>query len=149
MISHSAEETRAFAAQIGPRLLAHMENRTNALVVALEGELGAGKTTFTQALALALGVKQTPKSPTFMLVKEYLIPNTLYSLWHLDCYRLNNSSDLAAMDMASVFASPHNLVLIEWAERVADALPADRVTIRLEHQGADTRSITITGLLHA
>jgi tRNA threonylcarbamoyladenosine biosynthesis protein TsaE len=129
--------------------MARMPGRSHALVIALEGELGAGKTTFSQAFAKELGIVQALKSPTFMLVKEYPIPNTHHSLWHLDCYRLNGPADLGAMDMAHVFADPRNIVLVEWAQRVLPALPPDHMTIHFAHHGHDVRSIAITEPTHA
>ena len=145
----SAQDTRQLAQQLAPTCKALLEGRTHALVIALEGELGAGKTTFSQAFAEALGVTQVLKSPTFMLVKEYPIPATSNSLWHLDCYRLNGPADLSAMDMARVFADPRNIVLVEWAQRVLPALPPDHIAIHFTHQGNDEREVTITGMPNA
>jgi tRNA threonylcarbamoyladenosine biosynthesis protein TsaE len=143
LVSQGPEDTRAIAAKLAQRLVAAMSG-TTATIVALRGDLGAGKTTFTQGFANALGVKEQPKSPTFNLAKRYAIPGTEYSLWHLDCYRLDSHKDLAAMDMHAVFADPRNLVLIEWPERIGDGLPRDRVEVHLSHDGGDKRGISIS-----
>ncbi len=143
LVSQSPEDTQAIAAKLAQRLMAAMPGST-ATIVALRGDLGAGKTTFTQGFAKAIGVVEQPKSPTFNLAKRYGIPGTPYSLWHLDCYRLAGHKDLAAMDMHAVFADPNNLVLIEWPERISDGLPRDHVEVHLLHEGSDSRGITIS-----
>lgn len=146
LVSQSAEDTRAIAARFAAHTASLMAGRTTALVVALRGELGSGKTTFTQGLAHALGVSQTPKSPTFLLAKEYPIPHTQRSLWHLDCYRLAGHQDLVTLDLHSIFANPNNIILIEWPERIGEGLPRDHIEIHFVHSGNDTRSITLPSL---
>lgn len=144
VVSQNADDTRAIAARFAESIEVRMQGRVTALVVALRGELGAGKTTFTQGFAHALGVPQTPKSPTFLLAKEYTIPHTPHSLWHLDCYRLTSHQDLVTLDLHSIFLNPANIILIEWPERIGDGLPTDHIEIHFEHAGHDTRSITIS-----
>lgn len=143
LVSHSAQDTRAIAARFAGTLMAQMPGRTSALVVGLSGELGAGKTTFVQACARALGITEQPKSPTFNLMKSYAIPGTPYSLWHLDCYRLHDHRDVQALDLHARFKEPTNIMLIEWPERIGAALPRDHLTVTLAHAGADDRACTI------
>ena len=142
MVSQSVEDTRAIAARFAERWRAAMSGRAAALVVALEGELGAGKTTFVQAVAAALGIREVLRSPTFNLVKVYPIPGSPYRLVHVDCYRLEGRADLAPMDLHALFEDPMNLVFVEWPERIGRALPADRIVIRMAHAGGDKRSLT-------
>lgn len=144
MVSQSADDTRAIAARFAERINGIMSGRAQALVIALRGELGAGKTTFTQGLAHALGITQTPKSPTFLLAKEYSVPGADYKLWHLDCYRLDGHQALVTLDLHRIFEDPANIVLIEWPERIGDGLPRDRIEIHMEHAGNDRRTITIS-----
>jgi tRNA threonylcarbamoyladenosine biosynthesis protein TsaE len=143
LVAQSTDDMHAIASRLATRLLSVLPGRTTALVVALRGELGSGKTTFTQGLARALGVAEHPKSPTFNLMKEYAIPGTPYHLWHLDCYRLAGRGDLAALDLHARFADPHNIMVIEWPERIGDGLPKDHIEIRFNHGGNDKRFITI------
>ncbi len=143
LVSQSVDDTHDIAAKLAGRLLAGMPGRSRAAVVALRGELGAGKTTFTQGLAKALGVKERPKSPTFLLAKRYDVPGGTYRLWHLDCYRLNGRQDLVALDLHSVFEDPANIVLVEWPERIGDGLPAQHIEIHMTHAGGDKRTIII------
>ena len=125
--------------------LSPLPNR--ATVVGLYGDLGAGKTTFVQAAATALGVKETVNSPTFLIFKKYqlLVTSSRYSfLVHIDAYRLKYSDELRRLRFDELLADPTNLILIEWADRVADILPPDHRKISFEFVDEDTRSITIT-----
>ena len=96
--------------------------------VALCGPLGSGKTRLVQAIAAACGVpRESVVSPTFVLCQEYQGRQTIY---HLDAYRLQNSDEFLQLGPEEFFDSPA-LTLIEWAERVADCLPADRIEIQI------------------
>ena len=143
LVSQSPKDTRAIAARLATQWKAAMQGRASALVIALIGELGSGKTAFVQGAAEALGVREIPRSPTFNLAKSYAIPGTSYRLWHLDCYRLENRNDLRALDVHTIFADPRNLVLVEWADRVTGALPSDHTVIRMTHAGGDKRSFSL------
>lgn len=119
------------------------------LVIALEGELGAGKTTFVKGLARAMGIKAKVKSPTFNLIKIYKIPATYHLLhttrylYHLDCYRLKNYKDLAPLGIKEILNNPENIVLIEWADRVKKILPKNHIKIHINHISKNERKITI------
>lgn len=101
-------------------------------VVALQGELGAGKTTFVQGLARALGIRRPVTSPTFTLVGEYA--GTSLRLVHMDLYRLRTPDDLLATGFAE-YAESGALVAVEWPERAAGLLPPDAVRVRIELTG--------------
>lgn len=142
LVSQSPADTQAIAAKLAQRLHSALP-RATATVVALYGDLGAGKTTFTQGFAEALGITQQPKSPTFLLAKEYAIPQTPYSLWHLDCYRLQGHRDLVTLDLHRIFENPNNIVLVEWPEHIGAGLPRDTIEVRFTHEGPTSRGITI------
>ncbi len=113
------------------------------LVVAISGELGAGKTTLVQAICRGVGVADDVTSPTFALVHEYRGPR--FPVFHLDLYRLSSPNDLTNLAWDDIVAA-HALVLIEWAERAADRLPPSAVPIELEHDPADpTRRLLLAG----
>ena len=133
-----AAETRAFAARLGALL-------QPGDLVCLVGNLGAGKTTFTQGLALGLGLPpEVPvNSPTFTLVSEH--HGGRVPLYHFDVYRLLDSSGL--YDLAfDEYLSGDGVVVIEWADKIPDALPPDRLGIALtaDDKKPDIRQIALT-----
>jgi tRNA threonylcarbamoyladenosine biosynthesis protein TsaE len=112
-------------------------------VVALDGMLGAGKTRLVQALAAAAGVpRRSVVSPTFTLIQEYPAARPIY---HFDAYRLRDADEFLALGPEEYFAAPA-ISLVEWAERVADGLPAERLQIRIELTGPTARRFEITAL---
>ncbi len=113
------------------------------LVVAITGDLGAGKSTLVRAICRGAGVAEQVTSPTFALVHEY--SGALGTVYHLDLYRLTSPDELTAIGWDDLMRA-HAIVLIEWAERAADRLPADIVPIALEHVEADPdRRILMAG----
>jgi tRNA threonylcarbamoyladenosine biosynthesis protein TsaE len=105
-------------------------------VIALDGALGAGKTRLVQAIAAALGVdRHDVVSPTFVLIHEYQGRRPVV---HIDAYRLRDTDEFLQLG-ADEYLAAGNLVLIEWAERVADALPKERLEIRIEILPGTTR----------
>ncbi|MEK7793258.1 MAG: tRNA (adenosine(37)-N6)-threonylcarbamoyltransferase complex ATPase subunit type 1 TsaE [Candidatus Hydrogenedentota bacterium] len=109
-------------------------------VIALRGDLAAGKTCLVRGLASAIAPGEAVSSPTFTLVNEYRGPRTLY---HLDLYRTTSPREIADLGYEELFDTPDGLCAIEWAERAEALLPARRVDITLEHAGDDERRITI------
>lgn len=134
---HSEEETWAFAQRVAKRLRPGM-------VLALQGDLGAGKTTFMQGIGAALGVRRPVTSPTFTLVVEYPTPHFL--LVHMDLYRLTGPDDLLTIGYSEYLESGA-VVAVEWPERAAELIPADavRLTFMLTDE-AQTRVIEVDGL---
>jgi len=115
----SVEETWAVAAELVPEL-------SPGQVIALSGDLGAGKTTFMQGLGFALGVKRPVTSPTFTLSVEY--PTPRFKLVHMDLYRLNGPEDLLAIGFAEYLESGA-VVAVEWPERAGDLIPPNAVRV--------------------
>ncbi len=111
--------------------------------VALCGTLGAGKTRLVQAVAAALGIeRRSVVSPTFVLVQEYHGRREIY---HVDAYRLRDEDEFLALGPEEFFESDA-LVFIEWADRVENCLPRDRVEIRIEVTGGDSRRFTVAAI---
>jgi tRNA threonylcarbamoyladenosine biosynthesis protein TsaE len=131
--TRSPEETHQLAAALAARL------RSGA-VLALHGELGAGKTCFIQGLALALGVTRPVTSPTYLLANEYA---GRLRLCHLDLYRLGGSPDALRMGLEEYLESD-GVTAIAWAERAGSLLPPRTIHVRLAvGPVADERAITI------
>ena len=141
-ITHSASETRHLGESMGALLQPPM-------VLALHGDLGAGKTTLTQGIAAGLGISQRVTSPTFTLVNQYPLSNH-WHLIHIDSYRLNQG-EAETIGLDEILDDEQAIVIIEWAERVAELLPAERVDIHLTtEQDTQSRKIIIsasTGLI--
>ncbi len=132
----------------------HSENETKKLaqnfagkykkgVIALTGDLGAGKTTFVQGFAKGLGIKEKIISPTFVLIRQHKIPKSKYTLYHVDLYRLKNIDDLKMLGLEEILSNPNNVVLIEWAEKAAKLLPKNTVWIKFEVIDGNKREIVI------
>ncbi|CAM3296799.1 tRNA (adenosine(37)-N6)-threonylcarbamoyltransferase complex ATPase subunit type 1 TsaE [Filibacter tadaridae] len=128
---HSVQETEQIAEKLAALL-------TPPDVITLEGDLGAGKTTFTKALAKGLGVTRTVNSPTFTIIKQY---EGFYPFNHLDVYRLADSDEDLGWD--ELFFGDA-ITVVEWAHLIEADLPSERLEIRLTHCGGDERMITIT-----
>ena len=113
------------------------------LVVAITGDLGAGKTTLVRAICRGAGVTEPVTSPTFALVHEYV--GTLGMVYHLDLYRLTSPDELTAIGWDDLMRA-HAMALIEWAERAGDRLPSEIVPLALEHvEGVPDRRILMAG----
>ena len=133
LVTQSSEETQELGRRLGERL-------SGGDVLALIGELGAGKTTFVHGLLLGLGGDPADvKSPTFVLMREYRGRTPLV---HVDSYRLEGADDARWLDI-DWFFSPAKVTAIEWADRIADCLPADYLEIRFRHKTAKQRSIAL------
>ena len=133
--SENAGQTLAIGAALG-RILRGGD------VLALSGALGAGKTQLTKGVAAGLGVADDEPvvSPTFVLMREYAGRLRLY---HLDTYRLGGADELWALGIDELFAEQTGVVVIEWADRVAEILPERAWRIELSHVDADRRRIEI------
>lgn len=115
------------------------------LVVAISGELGAGKTTLVQAICHGAGVREPVTSPTFSLVHRYHVPGASWPIYHLDLYRLDDPAELTNIGWGDIVAA-NAVVLIEWPERAGARLPAHAVPIELEHDPVDpARRILLAG----
>lgn len=131
--THSPEETIDAAKKLGSML--HAGD-----IIAYQGGLGAGKTTFTRGLAIGLGLGDNVFSPTFALVNEYKGKNI--SLYHFDMYRISGEDDLESTGFYD-YPFEDNIVAVEWSENIADFLPENTIYITISRIDDDTREIII------
>jgi tRNA threonylcarbamoyladenosine biosynthesis protein TsaE len=152
-LSNSLEQTQKIANDFVSRIL-DLSGQDEAVVVGLYGDLGAGKTTFTQCIAEAFGVFETVTSPTFVIEKIYPIrtdgrlhPTSngvgeFKYLIHMDAYRIEKSDEILHLDWREIISNPNNLVLIEWPEKIADIMPK-HIIVNLSHISENSRGIEI------
>ena len=120
-----------------------VKNLSSGAVLALAGNLGAGKTVFVKGLAKALGIEDRVNSPTFVLLKVYNTNHPrIKRLIHVDCYRLEGQEDLQDIGLTDFLDDPANLVVIEWADRISN-LPAGTKRIEITYLEGDKRKIVI------
>lgn len=117
-ISHSEQDTEQFAVLVANQLV-------RGAVIALEGDLGAGKTAFTKGLAKGLGVTRTVNSPTFTIIKEY---QGRLPLYHMDVYRVSGSAEDLGFDE---YFEGDGVTVIEWAHLISEQLPQELLVIRI------------------
>lgn len=138
--THSKEETQALgkklALQFGP-----------GVVVTFTGDLGAGKTTLIQGILEGLGALPPYPSPTFVLMNEYrlesgLPSNGMVRIYHADAYRVG-AADFEKLGFVEWCTDPEGLVLLEWPERIAEILPAQRIDITLKTLSETEREIQV------
>ena len=133
-LSHSVADTEAIAAKLADSLQPND-------IIALEGELGAGKTQFVRGLVKALGGDgRAVSSPTFVLLNVYQTP--LLAVYHLDAYRVGGADDFSAIGFTELLEQ-NGIVVVEWPSRVKEILPPRRVNVTFEITGKTSRKITI------
>ena len=136
-MAHAAAETEALAFALAQKL-------SGGALLALDGPLGAGKTTFVRGLAAGLGLDPAVvSSPTFVICHEYGAADGRPALVHIDAYRLSGVEELESFGFDELLADRSVVIVIEWASRIAGALPAARTTVQLEHD-PEGRCIEIT-----
>lgn len=131
-VTKSVEETKFLGYELG-LLLKNEEH----IVILLDGELGSGKTTFTQGLADGLGIKQIVNSPTFTIMKKYQTPDRFKYLYHLDLYRLQEAG--SDFDLEE-YIDGMGMVVIEWPFQVEEFMPTDHLRITIKKISDTERS---------
>ena len=154
--SYSSRETKEFGAALAKKIIASQEAlrariraaSTRAVVVALQGDLGAGKTIFTQGFARGLGIKRRMASPTFIIMRRFAIPRsaknsaagstknsaaTLKNIYHIDAYRLKELDSLEVLGFKEILTDPQNILLVEWPEKIRKILPKGTIWLKFRH----------------
>jgi tRNA threonylcarbamoyladenosine biosynthesis protein TsaE len=135
VVSRHTTETQRLGEGVG-RLLERGD------IVCLYGELGSGKTSLTQGLARGLGVppERPVRSPSFVLIQRY---QGRVPVYHADLYRLEGAADVEEIGLRE-YLGGDGVAVIEWADKIEAALPAERLDITIAHQTEDTRLLTLT-----
>lgn len=150
IITKNSKETQ----ELGKKLAGQMRGGE---VVCLSGELGAGKTTFTQGFLEALGAKGPYTSPTFLIMKQYkkefpisksqfpkkskITKSKIQNIFHIDAYRVN-AKDIFNLGWEEIIADKKNVVIVEWAERIKNIIPKNALRINFEWVSEGERKIT-------
>lgn len=133
-ITKNAQATKKLGEQIAKEL-------KGGTLIALYGNLGSGKTTFVQGLAKGLGIKRRIISPTFIIVRSY--ERAKNNFYHIDLYRIDSDSNLSNIGIKEIINDEDNIVALEWAEKIKDFLPEDRIDIKFKYQEGDKREVAI------
>lgn len=130
-ITKNAEETFSIGKKLGSDIVTFEVGRKSDKipVICLFGNLGSGKTTFTQGFAEGIGLKRRILSPTFILVKKYVLSSVQKFFYHIDLFRIQSSSHLIGLGLADIFQDRSALVIVEWADRLGPLLPSSRIDI--------------------
>ncbi len=135
--SHSAAETQKLARVFAKKIVrrqAPSAKLKNALVLSLSGELGSGKTTFTQGFLRGLGIRKRTTSPTFIVFRRFALRASRFAnTYHVDAYRIKKISELAPLGLKEILRDPKNIVLIEWAENIKKVLPKNTPWLKFHH----------------
>ena len=127
--------------------------KDSATVIALSGDLGAGKTTLTQNIAGVCGINEQVLSPTFVLMRIYKIDEKnsqkifgfkYEHLIHIDAYRIEKENELLTLGWQEMLKEKKNLILIEWPEKVSGLIPKNAISVKLKHKGEKTREIEVS-----
>lgn len=130
ILSKNEEETKQFAKLLAVHIVKGM-------LITLEGDLGAGKTTFVKGFAEGLDIKRAVTSPTFTIMKQY---DGRLPLYHMDVYRLESAEEESGLDD---YIYGDGVAVIEWAQFIEDDLPKDRLAIEIKYKDNDVRELFI------
>lgn len=138
----AVEELKVVAKEVLSRL-GERQDGSGAAVLALHGDLGAGKTTFMQTLAAELGVTEPVTSPTFVIMKTYeLIDKPFTDIVHIDAYRIEEIDEMRPLGFTQILAEKGFIVCIEWAENISELLPPQTLHLTFTIEG-DERKIEL------
>jgi len=143
ILSHSPVQTQKIAQILVKTLLDQKSSPPH--IFALQGNLGAGKTTFIQGVGKSLKIKGRILSPTFLIIKSFSLRKNPHfkNFYHIDCYRLEKAEEILTLDFKKIIQDPKNLVFIEWPERIKKLLPKNTLWINFKVVDKNKREITI------
>ena len=140
VFTQNPSETR----KIGEILAREISNPPKKIVICLEGNLGGGKTTFIKGFAKGLGIREKILSPTFVIMRKFKLCNKkLNFFYHFDCYRIQNSAEILKLGFKKIISDPKNIVVIEWANKIKNILPKNRITLNFRIIDKSKRKIVV------
>lgn len=142
-ITKSSSETREFGKEFAESVIQNGPQE-KAVVLGLTGELGGGKTTFLQGFAKGLEIEDKILSPTFILMNRFGIPHYEFNnFYHIDCYRVDEEEEIEKLGFSKIISSNGNIVAIEWADKISNLLPKERINITFTIKDEETRQIIV------
>jgi tRNA threonylcarbamoyladenosine biosynthesis protein TsaE len=143
-LTKNQRETILLGRKIAQKIIRE-NKRKKALVLALIGDLGGGKTTFLKGFARGLGIKEKILSPTFILIRKFDIKHRTSSFkhfYHIDCYRIEKPKEILDLGLREIINNPKNIVAIEWADKIQKILPKKTFFLEFEVLGRNKRKIS-------
>jgi tRNA threonylcarbamoyladenosine biosynthesis protein TsaE len=137
-------ELEKFAGELLREILSKKQSENKATIIALTGDLGAGKTALVQLIAKELGITEIITSPTFSIMKLYAITpdNNFAKLVHMDAYRIEDISELRPLRFEEIINDKNNLICIEWPEKIQNVLPSNILNLSIKILPDESRLIT-------
>lgn len=144
----NASETATLGEELGSSYLKALQEGKliNRPVLCLFGELGSGKTTFAQGFARGIGISTRLLSPTFIIVRRYKIPEYSNFFYHIDLYRVTNKSEIVSLGLPEILGNPHDISLVEWAEKLDNIFPQKRIDVRFVAKANGEHSVMLQEL---
>lgn len=148
-ISRSIQQTHKIAKEVLNKVLSFSVVSNEAVVVALEGDLGSGKTHFVQGFAEHLGIKEKVTSPTFVILKKFKIPfpqgkARIKNLIHIDAYRIEKPEEILELGWNEFINDPSSIILVEWADKIRNVLPKKYFLVKLKIVSEKERYLDIS-----
>ncbi len=143
--TYSAEETAQFGKKIGISVSEswQLDLSDTPQIFCLYGDLGSGKTTFTQGFAVGLGITSRVLSPTFLISKRYSTPYQDRYMYHLDIYRMQSKEQFDGIGLTELMSDTRSCILIEWAEKLESLLPAKRTDLTFSSLSDGSHTIIV------
>jgi tRNA threonylcarbamoyladenosine biosynthesis protein TsaE len=143
--SYQIDKPEEFGIVIADILYYQKMANEDILVVTLQGDLGAGKTTFTQELGKVLGVSEPIVSPTFTIMKSYELEHEQFdTLVHIDAYRFESEEEARPLRLEEVFSTARAIVCVEWPERISSLIPKTAVSVAITITEGEKRQVVVS-----
>lgn len=143
-ITNNASQTKKIGESLAKKILNKKKKEKKAQVLALQGELGGGKTTFLQGFAKSLGIKERILSPTFVILKKFRLLNQNFKFfYHIDCYRVKKEREILSLGFKKIISDPQNIITVEWANHIKNILPKGVISIDFSFHNKNKRKIII------